>query len=84
MRMFSVIIFVLLLALPAFAQTSPLAPPKLPPPTQGTVASAKNAALHVGDLAPSFALPDGDGKLVVLSEVVQRQPVVLVFYRGYW
>ena len=57
---------------------SPLAPPKLPPPVPASV------KLKVGDLAPSFGLPNGDGKLVLLSEYTARSPVVLVFYRGYW
>ena len=64
----------------ALAQStqSPLAPPKLPTPAPASV------KLKVGDLAPSFGLPNGDGKLVLLSEYTARSPVVLVFYRGYW
>jgi hypothetical protein len=57
---------------------SPLAPPKTPP------AGARGTSLKPGDKAPDFALPNGDGKLVVLSEYTQRSPVVLVFYRGFW
>ena len=57
---------------------SPLAPPKLPAP------SAAGSALKVGAKAPDFALPNGDGKLVILSEYTPRSPVVLVFYRGFW
>jgi hypothetical protein len=59
---------------------SPLAPPKPPAP------SAPGTALKVklGDKAPDFALPNGDGKLVTLSEFTQRTPVVLIFYRGFW
>ena len=71
------------LALVAFGQSgqSPLAPPKsmtigAPPGT--------SVKLKLGDKAPDFALPNGDGKLVVLSEYTQRSPVVLVFYRGFW
>lgn len=40
--------------------------------------------LKLGDKAPDFALPNGDGKLVTLSEYTTRGMVVLVFYRGYW
>jgi peroxiredoxin len=40
--------------------------------------------LRVGDKAPDFALPNGDGKLVTLSEYTARAPVVIVFYRGFW
>ena len=59
---------------------SPLAPPK-PPKGAPPGTSVK---LKLGDKAPDFALPNGDGKLVVLSEYTQRSPVVLVFYRGFW
>lgn len=57
---------------------SPLAPPKIP------AATAAGTVLKVGVRAPDFALPNGDGKLVNLSEFTQRSPVVLVFYRGFW
>ena len=40
--------------------------------------------LKLGDRAPDFALPNGDGKLVGLSEMLTRAPVLVVFYRGYW
>ena len=40
--------------------------------------------LKAGDKAPDFALPNGDGKLVTLSEHTARGPVVIVFYRGFW
>ena len=68
---------VILSVIPAFAQ-SPLAPPKLPTPAPGSV------KLKVGDKAPDFGLPNGDGKLVLLGDYISRSPVVLVFYRGYW
>jgi hypothetical protein len=57
---------------------SPLAPPVLP------AADKRVTTLKVGDKAPEFALPNGDGKLVTLSEYTARSPVVLVFYRGFW
>ena len=47
-------------------------------------AQAPRAALKVGDKAPEIALPNGDGKLVQLSEYTARTPVVVVFYRGFW
>jgi hypothetical protein len=47
-------------------------------------AQAPRTTLKVGDKAPDFALPNGDGKLVLLSEYTTRSPVVLVFYRGFW
>jgi hypothetical protein len=67
-------------AMTALAQSpqSPLAPPKLPAPAPASV------TLKVGDRAPDFGLPNGDGKLVLLSEYTARSPVVLIFYRGYW
>lgn len=68
---------VMLLVVQGFAQ-SPLAPPKLPAP------ASTGAALKVGDKAPDFGLPNGDGKLVLLSEYTSRSPVVVVFYRGFW
>lgn len=40
--------------------------------------------LAVGQPAPDFALPDAAGRSVRLSDYRGRQPVVLVFYRGYW
>jgi hypothetical protein len=64
----------------ARAQQSPLAPPVLPKPTD----TARSMTLKIGDKAPDFAIPNGDGKLVTLSEYTQRSPVVLVFYRGFW
>jgi AhpC/TSA family len=70
---------VMLSVVQVFAQ-SPLAPPK-PPAPASTGAALK---LKVGDKAPDFGLPNGDGKLVMLSEYSSRSPVVVVFYRGFW
>ena len=80
MKLLLSIFFLLISAAGVCAQTpqSPLAPPVLPP------AEKPRTALKVGDKAPDFALPNGDGKLVMLSEYTARMPVVLVFYRGYW
>ena len=47
-------------------------------------AQSPQVKLKVGDKAPEFALPNGDGKLVTLSEYTARTPVVVVFYRGFW
>jgi len=41
-------------------------------------------ALKAGDKAPSFALPDQDGRLVHSQELLAQGPLVLVFYRGMW
>ena len=38
----------------------------------------------VGQPVPDFTLPDAAGRPVSLSEFRGKQPVILVFYRGYW
>ncbi len=49
-----------------------------------SVAQTPQTHLKVGDKAPDFALPNGDGKLVMLSEYTTRMPVLVIFYRGFW
>ena len=39
--------------------------------------------IKVGDKAPDFALTDGNGKTVKLSDF-KGHAVLLDFYRGYW
>ncbi len=46
----------------------------------GVLESAKK----VGDPAPDFALPHATGETVVLSELLNKGPVVLTWYRGGW
>jgi hypothetical protein len=41
-------------------------------------------AVQVGDMAPDFALQNIDEKMVSLSGVLEKGPVVLGFYRGRW
>lgn len=41
-------------------------------------------ALKQGDQAPAFELPDGDGLVWRSADLLQRGPLVLVFYRGRW
>jgi peroxiredoxin len=41
-------------------------------------------ALKVGDKAPSFELPDGDGALWRSEGLLRHGPLVVVFYRGRW
>lgn len=41
-------------------------------------------ALHAGDRAPAFALPDPDGTLVSSQDLLAKGPLVLTFYRGVW
>ncbi len=46
----------------------------------GIVAKARKA----GDRAPSFELPDEQGKTVRSADLLARGPIVLSFYRGHW
>jgi peroxiredoxin len=41
-------------------------------------------ALKVGDQAPSFELPDGDGMRWRLENMLRGRPLVILFYRGRW
>jgi len=45
---------------------------------------ADHTTLRVGERAPDFTLSDAAGRPVTLAGYRGRQPVVLVFYRGYW
>ena len=47
-------------------------------------AAQRTAPVAVGDTAPDFTLEDQSGKKVSLSDARGKNPVVLVFYRGYW
>lgn len=42
------------------------------------------SAPQVGEAMPEFILPDQDGKLVRLGELLERGPVVVSFNRGHW
>jgi cytochrome oxidase Cu insertion factor (SCO1/SenC/PrrC family) len=44
----------------------------------------RETPIATGDLAPDFTLEDQDGRAHSLSAQRGKQPVVLVFYRGYW
>ena len=46
----------------------------------GIVDRAKN----VGDDAPEFVLPDAVGRTVSLTDLTEKGPVVMVWYRGGW
>lgn len=41
-------------------------------------------ALKLGEQAASFTLPNQDGNLIALNDVLAKGPVVLTFYRGSW
>ena len=55
--------------------------------TTGCVTSlhvVSTATVSDGSIAPAFALPAQDGRVVTLADELARAPVALVFYRGYW
>src|SRR5262249_15272963 len=45
---------------------------------------AGGRVLGVGNPAPPFALPDGDGRIVESRALLARGPLVVTFYRGRW
>ena len=45
---------------------------------------AGDAPPAVGDKMPAFALPDHNGRLVRLQQLLADGPVVLAFHRGHW
>lgn len=45
---------------------------------------AGNSTPGVGEPLPSFTLPDQDGRLVRLEEILGEHPVVIAFHRGHW
>ncbi|RST31263.1 AhpC/TSA family protein [Sphingomonas ginkgonis] len=45
---------------------------------------AGSSAPQVGDPMPLFTMPDQDGHLVGLEELLAQGPVVLAFHRGHW
>ena len=47
-------------------------------------AQTRMKPLAVGEPAPDFTLVDHHGQKVTLSDSKGKNPVVLVFYRGYW
>lgn len=51
---------------------------------QSTNQTQPKRPVAVGDAAPDFTLEDQNGKKITLSGARGKNPVVLVFYRGYW
>lgn len=47
-------------------------------------ARAGGGAPQVGEVMPGFVMPDQDGRLVALEEVLANGPVVLAYHRGHW
>jgi peroxiredoxin len=41
-------------------------------------------APQVGETMPRFVLPDHEGQLVSLDQVLERGPAVIAFHRGHW
>ena len=48
------------------------------------LAKAGSTAPQVGERMPLFLLPDQDGRLVALEELLEKGPVVTAFVRGHW
>jgi hypothetical protein len=40
--------------------------------------------LKVGDTAPDFVLPNGEGKMIDSETLRSQGPLVILFYRGKW
>jgi cytochrome oxidase Cu insertion factor (SCO1/SenC/PrrC family) len=51
---------------------------------QSPTTSVRTTPIGVGDIAPNFTLEDQNGHKITLSDARGKNPVVLVFYRGYW
>jgi peroxiredoxin len=47
-------------------------------------AGAGDASPQLGDVLPPFVLPDEEGHLVALEELLQHGQVVIAFHRGHW
>lgn len=65
------------------------APPEIHPvmerATAELIASGQaERALKAGDKAPAFTLTDPDGTLVSSTELLEKGPLVISFYRGVW
>jgi peroxiredoxin len=49
-----------------------------------TAGCAGAGAPNVGDALPPFCLPDQDGRLTSLADVLADGPAVIAFHRGHW
>jgi peroxiredoxin len=47
-------------------------------------AEAGSEAPKVGDRMPNFILPDDQGRLVQLEQLLEKAPVIVAFLRGHW
>jgi peroxiredoxin len=66
------------------AKASPEVQEKMKKAIAELEASPEGKGLKKGEKAPDFTLLDAAGKSVRLSEVLQKGPVILTFYRGGW
>jgi hypothetical protein len=75
-------------AQPAPTQTMTQGPTAVPDENEGEGAAAMVAVTAAApapeNAAPLFELPNAQGETVSLSSYIGQQPVVLVFYRGFW
>ena len=49
-----------------------------------SLAQEKPYELKIGETAPNFTAKDQDGQAVELYKILEKSPVVLMFYRGAW
>lgn len=47
-------------------------------------AGAGNNAPGVGEKMPAFVLPDDQGRIISLEQLLETGPVVIAFHRGHW
>lgn len=47
-------------------------------------AAAGGAAPQVGEAMPGFLLPDDQGQLVSMAELLEKGPLAIAFHRGHW
>lgn len=53
-------------------------------PTRAEMMTQRVTPVMVGETAPDFTLEDQNRRKITLSKSRGKNPVVLVFYRGYW
>jgi cytochrome oxidase Cu insertion factor (SCO1/SenC/PrrC family) len=65
-------------------QTTILLLAALSPNSYAEFNAQRTSPVAVGEVAPDFTLEDQRGHKVTLSDSRDKNPVVVVFYRGYW
>ncbi len=81
-RIFNVLLLLALVSHISACSISPVDSQTLSPTTP--YADFSGITLEVGQPAPQFSLPDGDGNQVSLADFKGKQPVLILFYRGKW